>query len=376
MRSAFIHSKEFARFKAYEGYPWLFERSEVTYELCKKLHLLDHDWMRIYSAKPASTKDLLTFHTKEYIDLLKKANRGIVKEEWLRYGLGTSECPVYKGLYDYHALAAGATLLGAELIKTDKADIVFSPTGGFHHAGRDFASGFCYINDIVLAIKRLQRARRRVLYVDIDAHHGDQVQQAFYGTSKVMTLSFHEDSQTLFPFKGGTENEIGRGCGKGYTVNVPLPESTDDEQFLWAFDKVFPPVAQAFQPDLAVVVLGADVLFSDPLSHLQLTNNAVSKALVAIMQVSPKLLALGCGGYVLDNIARTWALAWAIMNGLEPREEDFVSFGGMFWGNGLPSLKDQPQFVPDAIKQQVEKEVQRVVSSLESNVFPILSIKA
>ncbi len=376
MRSAFIYSKEFAKFKAYEGYPWLFERSEATYQLCKKLHLLDHDWMRIYSARPATTRDLLAFHTKEYIDLLKKANRGIAKEEWLRYGLGTSECPVYKGVYDYHRLAAGGTLLGAELIKTDEADMVFSPTGGFHHAGRDFASGFCYINDIVLAIKRLQRARRRVLYVDLDAHHGDQVQHVFYGTSKVMTLSFHESSRTLFPFKGGTENEIGRGRGKGYTINVPLPENATDEQFLWAFDRIFLPVSKAFQPDVVVATLGADVLFSDPFSHLQLTNDAVSKALEGILQASPKLLVLGCGGYVLDNVARTWTLAWATMNGLGPREEDYLSFGGMFWGDGLSSLKDRPQFVPDDIKEQVKKELQTVVNFIETKVFPILSIKA
>lgn len=375
MRSAYIYSEKFAKFKAPKGHPWLFERSEATYQLCKKLHLFDHDWTSIYTPKPAGPEELLSFHTKKYISLLKRANKGIFKEEWLKYGLGTTECPVFKGVYDYHALAAGATLLGAELINEGKADIVFSPTGGFHHAGKDFAAGFCYINDVVLAIKKWLRRRKRVFYIDIDAHHGDQVQEAFYSTSKVMTVSFHESGHTLFPFKTGFENEIGRGRGKGYTINVPLPENTSDEEFLWAFDNIFLTVARAFQPDVVVAVLGADVLFSDPFSHLQLTNGAISKALQAILQVSPKLLALGAGGYVQENIARTWALVWAVMNDVGPREEDFAAFGGMFWGDGLSSLKDRPQFVPDNIREKTQAEVQRVAQAIEKSVFPILKIK-
>lgn len=376
MRTAFIYSKDFAKFKPPKGHPWLVERSHATYQLCKRLHLLEHDWIHTYVPKPAEAEELLTFHTKEYIRLLKKANKGICEEEWLRYGLGTTECPVYKGVYDYHALAAGSTLLAAELIERDKADIVFSPTGGFHHAGEDFASGFCYINDIVLAVKKWISGRRRVLYIDLDAHHGDQVQEAFYSTSRVMCISFHECGKTLFPFKTGFENEIGGGRGKGYTINVPLPENTSDDEFLWAFDKIFLPLAQAFKPDVVIAMLGADVLFSDPFSHLQLTNSSLTKALESILQVSPKLLALGSGGYVLENIARTWTLAWAIMNGLGPREEDSVVFGGMFWGDGLSSLKDRPHFVPDDIKEKVKSEVHRVVHAIENSVFHILKIKA
>lgn len=375
MRSAFIHSQQFARFKAYPGYPWQFERSEVTYRLCKKLQLFDHDWTGIYSPKPASTADILSFHTKEYVTILKKANKGVFEEKWLKYGLGTTECPVYKGVYDYHALAAGSTLVGAELISRDKADIVFSPTGGFHHAGKDFASGFCYINDVVIAIRKWLRRRKRVLLIDMDAHHSDQVQEAFYRTSRVMCVSFHESGKTLFPFKTGFEDEIGKGRGKGYTINVPLPENTSDQEFLWAFGEIFLPVAQGFKPDIVVAALGADVLFSDPFSHLQLTNISVSRALEIIVQVSPKLLTLGCGGYVLKDIARTWTLAWAVMNGLGPKEEDAALFGGMFWGDSLSSLKDRPHYVSDNIREKVRSNLHSVVRTIQKNVFPILGIK-
>jgi len=375
VRSAFIYSQKFNEFKAYKGHPWLFDRSEVTYQLCKKLDLFDHDSTKIHAPKPADTEALLSFHTKKYISLLRKANNGSSNEKWLRYGLGTTECPVFKGVYDYSALAAGATLLGTELIDQGKADVVFSPTGGFHHAGKDFAAGFCYVNDVVLAIQKWLRRRKRVLYIDIDAHHGDQVQAAFYNTSKVLTISFHESGHTLFPFNTGFENEIGRGRGKGYSINIPLPENTSDPEFLWAFNKIFSPVARTFQPDVVVAVLGADVLFSDPFSSLQLTNISVSQALQSILEASPKLLALGGGGYIRDNIARTWTLAWAIMNHLGPSEEDSAAFGGVFWGDGLSSLKDRPLFLPDNLKKKTKKEIQRVVHAVERDIFPLLKIK-
>jgi len=374
MQSGFIYSKKFSEFKAHQEYPWLFKRSEVTYQLCKRLHLLDHDWMEIYTPKPARTEELLGFHTKKYISILKKANQGVPNEKWLKYGLGTTECPVFKGVYDYHALAAGATLLGTELISQGKADIVFSPTGGFHHAGKDFAAGFCYINDAVLGIKRWLGQKKRVLYIDIDAHHGDQVQEAFYNTSKAMIISFHESGRTLFPFKTGSENQIGKGRGKGYTINIPLPENTSDHEFLWAFDRIFLPVIRFFGPDVVIALLGVDALFSDPFSHLQLTNTALVKALESIIQVSPKILVLGSGGYTRENIARTWTLAWATMNGLGPTEEDLATFGGMFWGDGLSSLKDQPRFVPDHVKEKAKSELHRMVHAIEDRVFTILGI--
>lgn len=330
MKSAFIFSKGFSKFKPPKGYPWSVHRTDVTYQLCKKLNLLDHDWISVHRPKSAKESDLYSFHDRNYLGLLKKANKGSFEEEWLKYGLGTTECPVYEGVYDYHLLAAGATLLGMRLISEGKYDIVFNPSGGFHHAGRDFASGFSYLNDIVLATNKLVDLNKRVLIVDIDAHHGDQVQEAFYDSSKVMTISFHESGKTLFPFKTGFENEIGRGPGKGYNINVPMPEGTGDEEFIWAFKKVFPSLARSFEPDVIIGALGTDGLYSDPFSHLQLSNVSYSEVVQEIVDHAKKLIALGCGGYRLENSARTWSLEWAIMNGLGCSEEDTVSFGGSF----------------------------------------------
>jgi acetoin utilization protein AcuC len=374
-KTAFIYSKEFSKFKPPKGYPWSVKRTESTYQLCKKMKLLDHGWISVQTPAPAKETDALAFHDKKYITLLKKANKGVFREEWLKYGLGTTECPVYPGVYDYNLLATGATLLGVKLINDGTADVVFNPTGGFHHAGKDFAAGFCYINDVVLAAKKWVGKKKRVLYVEIDAHHGDQVQDAFYGSSKVMTISFHESGKTLFPFYTGFENEIGKGRGTGYSVNVPLPEGTGDQEFMWAFQRIFPPLVKSFSPDVVIAALGTDGLFSDAFSNLRLTNVSFSQAVQMIADSSPKLLALGCGGYSLEDAVRAWTLEWAVLNGLGCGEEELMSFGGVFWGDGVCSLRDTPSFIPDEMRKKNMKEIKRVTRAVRKAVFPIHGIK-
>ncbi len=374
VKTAFIYSKEFSKFKPPKNYPWSVRRTETTYQLCKKLNLLDHEWVSVYIPEPATEPEILLFHNKKYINLLKKANKGVFNEKWLVYGLGTTECPVYKGVYDYSLLSAGATLLGVKLIDDGIADIVFNPTGGFHHAGKDFAAGFCYINDIVLAAKKWLRQKKRVFYIDIDAHHCDQVQEAFFNSSKVLSLSFHESGKTLFPFKTGFEDEIGKGHGKGFSVNVPLPEGTGDDEFMWAFQRIFPPLIKSFKPDVVIASFGTDGLFSDPLSNLNLTNAGLMQAVQMISDHSPKLLALGCGGYSLENAVRAWTLEWAVLNDLGCSEEDIMSFGGNFWGDGVCSLRDAPSFIPDEIREKNKKEIRRVVRAVKKAVFPIHKI--
>jgi acetoin utilization protein AcuC len=374
LKTAFIYTDAFLKFKTPKGYPWSVKRTEATYQLCKKLKLLDHEWISVHRPAPARESDLLSFHDKKYIGILKKANEGIFKEEWLQRGLGTTECPVYKGVYDYSLLGAGATLLGVDLIDDGTADVVFNPTGGFHHAGKDFAAGFCYINDVVLAAKRWLDRKRRVLYVDIDAHHGDQVAEAFYGSSRVMTISFHESGKTLFPFKTGFEDETGRGRGKGYCINVPLPSGTGDEEFMWVFKRIFLPLIRSYKPDVVIAALGVDGLGTDPLSNLKLTNTGFSQAVQLIRDNSSKLLAVGCGGYSLDISARAWTLGWAVMNGLACEEEDMISFGGAFWGDGVCALRDTPSFIPDEIREKNMREIKRVTKAIRKTVFPIHNI--
>jgi acetoin utilization protein AcuC len=169
--------------------------------------------------EPAERMVLRKFHTAPYLHALKEATEGHWSAEALQMGIGTSDCPVFEGLYEYAVLATGGTLVGARLILSGSANVAFNPSGGYHHAGPERASGFCYINDVALACTVLAEAGKRVLYLDVDVHHGDGVAYGFYDRSDVMTISLHETPRALFPGTG-FEDEIGNGKGKGYCVNV------------------------------------------------------------------------------------------------------------------------------------------------------------
>jgi acetoin utilization protein AcuC len=207
-------------------------------------------------------------------------------------GIGTSDCPVFEGLYEYAVLATGATLTAAELILSGSAEVGFNPSGGFHHAGPERASGFCYINDVALACMILAEAGKRVLYLDVDVHHGDGVAYGFYDRRDVMTISLHETPAALFPGTG-FEDEIGTGEGKGYCVNVPLPIGTYDEMYMKAFVAIVLPLIGAYNPDVIVFELGADALAGDPLAHLCLTNNAYAEIIKHLLSFNKPILATG-----------------------------------------------------------------------------------
>jgi acetoin utilization protein AcuC len=370
VKRAYIYSQGWKQFRFPEGHPWKGERAHAAFELAAKLDLLSGDDVLVLEPQPAPEEALLTFHKEPYLELLRRANRGEATEEMLRFGLGTLDCPVFPRVYDYARWIVGGTLLAAELIERGEVGAAFNVAAGLHHGGEDFAAGFCYLNDITVAVNRLLRRGRRVLYVDIDAHHGDQVQAAYYRDDRVLTLSFHETTRDLFPFKGGMESEIGEGRGKGFCVNVPLLENTTDEEFDYAFEAVFPPLVRLFRPDVVVAQLGVDAHYLDSLSHLRLTNNSYCRAVRRIVDLSPKLLALGGGGYNVQVSSRGWTLAWALMRGIDP-EEQADGFGGMFWGDNLASLMDRPQFVPDDLRRPAREQARRVVGYIEQHVFPL-----
>lgn len=153
-------------------------------------------------------------------------------------------------------------------------------------------------------------------YVDIDAHHGDGVQWAFYDTDQVLTISIHEGGNTLFPGTGFV-GELGEGKGEGYSVNIPLPPFADDELFLWCFNEVVPSLVDAFQPDILITQLGIDAHRTDPLSHIGISLGAFVQAVRRLKDLCDRWVALGGGGYDLRNVARAWTAAWAVMNDRE-----------------------------------------------------------
>ena len=322
---------------------------------------------------PAGRDVLETFHTCEYLDAMIAAESGHLDVDALYMGIGTPDCPAFKGMYEFARLAVGATLTGARLILDHDVRVAFNPSGGFHHAGPERASGFCYVNDSALACLALAEAGRRVVYLDVDAHHGDGVQNAVYDRNDVMTISMHENGHTLFPGTG-FEDEIGHGHGLGCAVNLPMPPQTYDEAYLKAFREVAVPLIGAFDPDVIVIELGMDSLAGDPLTHLALTNLAYVDIIERVMRFDKPVLAVGGGGYNVDNTARAWALAWTVLTGQDREDEAHAAgMGGVMlestdWTGGL---RDRV-LVPDhAQRRRVAPAVDETIERVKQNVFGI-----
>jgi acetoin utilization protein AcuC len=369
-KTAFIYSDEFSKFDYGLTHPFKIFRLKLTYELIKAYGLLSLPNTQYVNAKMAGDRDLLLFHDSEYIEILKAANVGIEIPSAYYYGLGPGDNPVLEGFYDWSKLVTGAILQAASMVNDAEADIAFNISGGLHHAMSSRASGFCYINDIVITILSLLKKEKRIAYIDIDAHHGDGVQEAFYTTDKVLTISIHETGNMLFPGTG-FEDEIGNGDGEGYSVNIPMPPFSDDELLLYAFNEVVPPIIKKFNPDIVVTQLGVDSFYSDPLTHLNYTNNGYCEVLKKIKEISPKWIAMGGGGYDIANVAKAWTLAWAIMNDVEISDDIPDEFLKEYIQEGFQSrkMKDEVYIQTDMRKEQMREEVERVVGFIKEKVF-------
>ena len=373
MKTAFIYSDEFAKYDYGPEHPLKPFRLKLTHDLIKAYGHLSLPDVRVIEAKPAVEDDLLLYHTKDYIDILEAANSGIEPPAGKRYGLGSGDNPVFNGVFEWSRLVTGASLQAAELVDRGEVSIAFNISGGLHHARASRASGFCYINDPVIVISSLLKKGRRVAYIDIDAHHGDGVQEAFYHTNKVLTISLHESGRYLFPGTG-FESETGEGEGKGYSVNVPMPPSSDDELFVHAFSEVVPPLIGRFRPDIVVSQLGVDSFLADPLTHLNYTTNGFCEVVRKMKDLSPRWIALGGGGYEITNVAKAWTLAWAIMNKVDPPDELPEAFLKQYPLEGFRSrkLRDKTYQEKGVEKKLMRKEVERVIVRIREKVVPLI----
>lgn len=347
------------------NHPMRLERLRLTTELLTGYGLLPADHVR--APRSASEVELLRFHGREYLDTLSATPGGPAGALW-RAGLGIADNPVFDGLYEVARFSAGASIGAARAVASGEYNIAFNIAGGMHHAMPDKASGFCYLNDAALAIAWLREQNHRVAYVDLDAHHGDGVQAAFYDTDQVLTISIHQTGHTLFPGTG-FEYETGRGEGAGLSVNVPLLPRSGDQSFLLAFESVVAPLLQFFEADVVVTQLGVDALASDPLAGLELTTNAFEHAFARLKALCPRWVALGGGGYDLDNVPRAWALAWGVMHGVEVPDAlpDRYRKLAQEYGARSRHLRDEPR-APEP--SECLEEVRRVTGVLEDQVFP------
>jgi len=286
-------------------------RVELTIELARELGVLDAAGVTVAAPQPATDAELELVHSPGYLAAVKRAG-GSPPLALPAFGLGTADDPVFTGMHEASALVAGATLTAARAMWSGAVDHGISIAGGLHHAMRDHASGFCIYNDPAIAIAwLLGQGAERIGYVDIDVHHGDGVQAAFYNDPRVLTISLHEHPSTLFPGTGRA-SETGGPDAVGSAVNVALPAGTGDAGWLRAFHAVVPPLLRQFQPQILVSQHGCDSHWLDPLANLQLTIDGQRSAHAAIHRLAHETaeghwLLTGGGGYELVQVVpRTW----------------------------------------------------------------------
>ena len=301
------------------GHPLAPVRVELTIALARELGVLDRPEVTVLAPVSAQVTELELVHDADYIAAVRQA--GLDGLPNARYGLGTPDDPVFEGMHEASALVAGATLTAARAVWRGEAGHAASIAGGLHHAMRRSASGFCVYNDPAIAIRwMLAEGAERIAYVDLDVHHGDGVQAAFYDDPRVLTISLHEHPATLFPGTG-LASEIGSGDGRGYAVNVALPAGTGDAGWLRAFDAVVPPLLRAFAPEVLVSQHGCDSHRLDPLANLELSIDAQRRAQLMVHDLAHETaggrwLLTGGGGYELVQVVpRSWTHLLAVAAG-------------------------------------------------------------
>jgi acetoin utilization protein AcuC len=371
MKTVLVHSEDWERFDYGPEHPLRMERLGLTWRLMQAYGLTRLPGAALHVPTPATERELAVFHEPDYLRVLQAANPGTLPPGASAFGLGPGDNPVFRGVWEAARLVAAGSLLAADLVMRGEADRVFHFAGGLHHAMRERASGFCYVNDAVLAILRLRERGLRVAYVDIDAHHGDGVQCAFYGDPNVLTISTHERGERLFPGTGFV-HEKGEGDAAGFSVNLPLEAYTDSQVYLPAFEAVVPPLLERFKPDVIVAQLGIDSHRTDPLTHLALDVQGFARALQRIVSMAPKLIALGGGGYDLRNVARAWTVAWAVLNHVElpPRLPEAFEEDARRYGFTSRDLWDAPAALPEDIGRAVREYADRQVDAVQTTIFP------
>ncbi|KAM4886392.1 histone deacetylase 8 isoform 1-T1 [Sylvia borin] len=338
------------------------KRASMVHSLIEAYCLLDQ--MKIVKPKVASMEEMASFHTDAYLQHLQKVSEEGDDDhpESVEYGLGY-DCPATEGIFEYAAAVGGATITAAQCLLDGKCKVAINWPGGWHHAKKDEASGFCYLNDAVLGILRLRQKFDRVLYIDLDLHHGDGVEDAFSFTSKVMTVSLHKFSPGFFPGTGDV-TDVGLGKGRYYSVNVPIQDGIQDEKYYQICESVLKEVYAAFNPDAVVMQLGADTIAGDPMCSFNVTPEGVGKCLKYVLQWQLATLVLGGGGYNLANTARCWAYLTGVILGRTlsseiPDHEFFTEYGPDYVLEITPSCR------PDRNEPQ---RIQEILNSIKGNL--------
>lgn len=349
-------------------------RLMLTYKLIEDYGFLDCDDARRVEPSIASDEDLLLIHTQEYIDAVK------AEEPDLAFGLGIDDNPVFKGMDRAARLLAGGSIDAAKLMIEQDCS-AFNIGGGLHHAMPTQASGFCIFNDIALAISILKKRFKRILYIDIDGHHGDGVQNIFYTDPQVLKISMHESGRYIFPGTGFID-EVGEYDGKGYSVNIPMPMYSTDEAYRRAFEEIVPVLFEWFKPEVVVAQFGVDTHYSDPLTSLNLTMEGYSYLVGRIKELTDqysggRLLALGGGGYSMVVVPLAWTIVFQTMRGGTVPEYLPPCWSEMFInyvGQEPLSLPDVPIKIGEETQKRISSELSETLQGLKKLLSEINGI--
>jgi acetoin utilization protein AcuC len=381
---ALVWSDELARYRFRPGHPLDPRRLELTMSLIRAMDLAGGPDRPIVPPRDATDAEVLTVHSPEYVEAVRRVSADPSARVHPRFGLGTEDVPI---VADMHAMAravVGSTLTAAELVGSGQATRALALAGGLHHAHAGAASGFCVYNDLAVAIRWLQREHGfRVLYIDYDAHHGDGVQSIFYEDPDVLTISIHESGLYLFPASGFID-EIGEGDGHGYAANIPLEAQTEDESFLAAFDAIVPDLAAAFRPDVIVVQTGCDAHALDPLTHLRCTTRLFEQLMLRIGRIADQLcqgrmVATGGGGYAIHEVVpRAWTLTWAALCGEpapDPIPGEWLAAAQAGTATRIPgTLRDPSTLVPlSPRRDEVARANDLTVRALRNRLLPLVT---
>jgi len=353
------------------GHPMKPHRVRMCNSLLKNYGVLDQlEVIDGSSVPPTIEEDISYFHTEDYLDFLKTVtpeNLNDYLDLFIGFNMG-EDCPVFEGLWDYCKLTAAGSIIGANAINEGRNHIAVNWSGGLHHAKQQEASGFCYINDCVLGALELLKNHYRVLYIDIDIHHGDGVEEAFYTTNRVMTCSFHKFGN-YFPDTGNF-NDTGHGVGDGYSVNVPLNEGMDDDSYITIFKPVIDTVMEIYNPEVIVLQSGADSLSGDRLGCFNLSIKGHGACVEYVKRFGKPILLIGGGGYTLRNVGRCWAYETAIACGyeLDPKLPDWDEYLG-YYGPDFSLVPSISNMENQNSKEYLRHSTEKVVTMLREKVI-------
>ena len=381
VKVAFLWSERFRNRGYGRNHPLAIPRVPLTLDLIRSYGALKGG--ELIEARQATEDELAWFHAPDYLAAYADAEcrQRVEMAERERYKLGTLENPYFEGFYTVPAIAAGASIQAAECVLNGQA--AFNPAGGMHHARRDRAGGFCFLNDPVLAILRLRRADWRVLYLDIDAHHADGVEEAFRDDADVLTLSLHMDTGYAYPFAHGAFEDQGSRASGHTTINVPLPAGVHDAEYETVFDAVWYPALERFAPDAVVLQAGADALFLDPLARFKLTTQGFAAVVEKIVNAAPRhadgtprLLVTGGGGYHLLGVARAWTAVWALLSGCDLPDSIPAEGAQAMRATGWELDEDEPWFASLFLSRfdapfglPVRGEIRRIAGAIRRHRF-------